>query len=127
MNFWFRFIHKNRSAIETGNFHYIRQILKRDFKTYSGLFLEKLFHELIAETSEYNRIGNYWEKGNLNEIDLIAVNDMQKTMLVADIKINPDKLDIGNLKTKSKAIVSKFNDYTIDYKGLSIENINDYL
>ncbi len=127
LNFWFRFIHKNRSAIETGNFHYIRQILKRDFKTYSGLFLEKLFHELIAGTSEYNRIGNYWEKGNLNEIDLIAANDMQKTMLVADIKINPDKLDIGNLKTKSKAIVSKFNDYTIDYKGLSIENINDYL
>ena len=36
LSFWFRFIYKNRSAIEIGNFDYIRSIVKRDFATYSG-------------------------------------------------------------------------------------------
>ncbi len=43
LNFWFRFIYKNQSAIEIGNYAYVRQIVKRDFPTYSGYFLEKYF------------------------------------------------------------------------------------
>ena len=127
LNFWFRFINKNRFAIETGNFGYIRTILDRDFDTYSGTMLERLFHDLIAGTFKYNRIGYYWEKKNRNEIDLIAVNDMKKRMLVADIKLNPDKINIETLKTKAKNIVSRFADYDIEYNGFSIPTISEYL
>ena len=35
---------------------------------------------------EYNQIGSYWEKGNQNEIDLVAVNDIKKTITLAEIK-----------------------------------------
>jgi AAA+ ATPase superfamily predicted ATPase len=43
LRFWFRFIYKNRSAAEIGNYQYIRDIIARDYKTYSGIELEDLF------------------------------------------------------------------------------------
>jgi AAA+ ATPase superfamily predicted ATPase len=71
LKFWFRFIHRNWSAVETGNFSYIRQIISRDFQTYCGRLLEQFFHDLFALSGKYNQIGTYWEKKNLNEIDLV--------------------------------------------------------
>ncbi|MEN6384112.1 MAG: DUF234 domain-containing protein [Phycisphaerales bacterium] len=34
LNFWFRFIYRNMSAIEIENFDYVKDIIKRDFKAY---------------------------------------------------------------------------------------------
>jgi len=42
-NFWFRFIYKYKSTIEIENYEYVKEIIKRDFSTYSGRFLEKYF------------------------------------------------------------------------------------
>jgi hypothetical protein len=39
------------------------------------------------------RVGSYWEKGNQNEIDLVAVNDIKKEIVVAEIKMNPSKIN----------------------------------
>src|SRR5208283_2167210 len=64
INFWFRFIYRNRTAIETGNYEYIKDMIKRDYSTYSGKVLERFYHDLFAESGHYNRIGSYWEKGN---------------------------------------------------------------
>ena len=127
LNFWFRFIHRNRSAVETENFSYIKKILERDFTTFSGLYLEKIFREIIAETHDYNRIGNYWEKGNLNEIDIAAVNDLEKKMLIAEVKINSDRINIEALKKKSEKLIKSYATYHIRYIGLSLKNLDDFL
>ncbi|MEA2059664.1 MAG: ATP-binding protein [Thermodesulfobacteriota bacterium] len=127
LNFWFRFIQKNRSAVETENFDYIKKIIKRDFRTFSGVYLEKLFQELLRLKGNYNKIGNYWEKGNQNEIDIAAVNDMDKKLLIAEVKINPDKIDQGRLKKKSARLVDHYKGYTVEYAGLSIRDLSDYL
>ena len=81
LNFWFRFIYRNRSAIETGNFDYVKNVVKRDYPAYCGRVLERFYHDLFAGTNQYNLIGSYWEKGNRNEIDLVAINDMKKRWL----------------------------------------------
>jgi len=127
INFWFRFIYRHSSTIETENFSYVKKIINRDLSSYSGLFLEKLFHEFIAETKQFNIIGNYWEKGNQNEIDLIAVNELEKKMIICEVKTNIKNFRRNQLIAKSKKIIQKFPGYKIDYKGLSLENINDYL
>ncbi len=127
LNFWFRFIHKCKPAVEMENFDYIMAIVQRDFSTYSGRFLEKLFHELIAETREYNRIGTYWEKGHQNEIDLVAVNDLKKKMLLAEIKVNPKRISIEALKRKARKLTSRYQNFDITYKGLSVNDIAQYL
>jgi AAA+ ATPase superfamily predicted ATPase len=127
LNFWFRFIYRNRSAIETGNFQYVRDIINRDYDAYCGVLLERCFHELLADTGKFNQVGSYWERGNVNEIDLVAINDMKKTIVIADIKLNKSKLNIGAVKNKAKELLESYPGYEVQWLGLSLENIADYL
>ncbi|MBA7551710.1 hypothetical protein ES705_44258 [subsurface metagenome] len=127
LNFWFRFIYKNRSAVETGNFEFIKKIIKTELSTYSGHFLEKLFHQLLAETNKYNQIGTYWERGNKNEIDIVAISDADNTLLIGDVKLNPKKIRINELKRKAISIEKKYNKYRIVYRGFSIDDIDKYI
>ena len=83
LRFWFRFIYKNRSAIEIGNLEYVRTLVYRDYLTYSGLTLEKYFTQKLIEEKKYNLIGSYWEKNNENEIGIVAVNEMEKKVVIA--------------------------------------------
>jgi AAA+ ATPase superfamily predicted ATPase len=127
LNFWFRFIYRSRSAIETGNFAYVREVIHRDYSVHCGLFLEKCFHELLAEAGNYNRIGSYWERGNQNEIDLVALNDMKKTITMADIKLNKSRLSVAGLKRRAHGLVASYPSHQPEWLGLSVENIADYL
>ena len=69
------------SLIQNDRFDYINRILDRDLSTYSGSILEKLFIEIVGYAPDYGLIGNYWEKGNLNEIDIVAIDDIDKKNL----------------------------------------------
>lgn len=127
LNFWFRFIYRNRSAIETGNFAYVKDVVKRDYSTYCGRMPERFYHDVFAETNRYNRIGSYWEKGNRNEIDLVAVNDMKKEVVVAEIKLNKEKIDLNGLKQKSRRIIADYPKYQFEWLSLSLEDIKNFL
>jgi AAA+ ATPase superfamily predicted ATPase len=127
LNFWFRFIQKNRSAVEIENFGYIKKIVNRDFSTFSGMYLEKIFQELLMATGNYNKIGNYWEKGNLNEIDIVAINEFEKKILIVDVKLNSDRISIDVLKQKSVKLVNSHKGYKVEFAGLSLKDLEKYL
>jgi AAA+ ATPase superfamily predicted ATPase len=122
LNFWFRFIYRNLSAVETGNFAYIREIVERDYSTWSGRILERFFHELYAASGKYNRIGSYWERGNKNEIDLVAINDINKEIVVAEIKTNKSRINLAELEKKAKNICADYQDYKLNIQALGIED-----
>ena len=119
-NFWFRFIYKYRSAIEIENYEFVKDIVKRDFSVYSGRFLEKYFIDKLKLEKQYSRIGTYWEKANQNEIDIIAINELDKKALICEVKINPKKIDIDILKNKAIKLDKVLKSYTLQYKGLSL-------
>jgi AAA+ ATPase superfamily predicted ATPase len=123
LNFWFRFVYKYRSAIEIENFGYIKEIVNRDFSSWSGKFLKKYFIEKLILEKNFSQIGNYWEKGANNEIDIIAINELEKKALVAEVKINSQKINLEILKNKAKQIIPKLEDYTIEYMGFSIDDM----
>ena len=127
LNFWFCFIQRNRSAVETENFGYIKKIIERDFSTFSGMYLEKIFQDLLSATGNYNKVGNYWEKGNLNEIDIVAVNDFDKKLFIAEVKINPDRINPADLKRKSVKLVNYYKGYDVEFAGLSVNDLDDFL
>lgn len=127
IRFWFRFIYKNMTIIENERFDYIKRIIERDLSTYAGPVLEKLFKEIIGYSSEYGLIGTYWEKGNKNEIDIVAINDVDKKVLLYEVKINKEKIKINKLKDKSNILLRKYHDYKFEYKGLSIDDIERLL
>jgi len=81
-SFWFRFIYKYKSAIEIENYEYVKNIVQRDYATYSGKFLEKLFIELLKDQKQWSKIGSYWERGNKNEIDIAAIDEENQKRLL---------------------------------------------
>jgi len=122
-NFWFRFIYKYKSAIEIENYKYVKDIVYKDYITYSGYFLEKYFIEKLKLSNHYSNIGTYWERGNKNEIDIIALNDETKTMLIAEVKRQSKKIDMHILEEKAKKLVSKYQKYDITYKAYSLDDM----
>jgi AAA+ ATPase superfamily predicted ATPase len=123
LNFWFRFIYKYRSAVEIGNLEYLKKIVERDYETFSGLILEKYFRTLLIETNQFSDIGNYWNKKGENEIDIIAVNDYERIINFYEVKRNQKRISVSVLKEKSKEISKKYQDYSIEYIGLSLEDM----
>ncbi|SMD41937.1 hypothetical protein SAMN00777080_0472 [Aquiflexum balticum DSM 16537] len=123
LNFWFRFIYKHRSTIEIGNFDLIKKIVERDFSTYSGPILEKYFVAKLIESKSYTSIGTYWEKGNQNEIDIVAINELEKKILIAEVKANKEKYNLPGLKLKSKNLLVDFKGFEVEYRCFSLEDM----
>ena len=99
------------------------QIIFRDFPAYQGKFLEKLFIEKLKLKKQYTKIGRYWERGNKNEIDIVAINELEKIALIAEVKINKDKINLSVLKHKAQKLEQKLKGYKIKYIGYSIEDM----
>jgi len=116
--FWFRFIYKYQSYIEADNFESLKAIIKRDFSTFQGYFLEKLFTELLKKES-FGEIGSYWERGNANEIDIVAVDDLEKRVVICEVKLSAKRLDRDALVVKSQKLLQKFPDYRVEYRLLT--------
>jgi len=123
LGFWFRFIYKYRSAIEIGNFDYVKSIVERDFNTFSGLYLEKYFRAKMALSGKYSQVGPYWEKRNQNELDMVAINDLEKKALIAEVKLNKKNISLDQLKVKSAGLLNKLVGYEITYAGFSPEDM----
>jgi uncharacterized protein len=123
LRFWFRFIFKYRSALEMGNLNYIKEMVYRDYATFSGKTLEKYFVDKLKSEMKYNAVGTYWERNNQNVIDIVAVNDLEKEVLFAEVKRNSDKINVDVLVQKSQKLVSNFKGYRFIYKGFSMRDM----
>lgn len=123
LNFWFRFVYKYRSAVEIGNLDYVRGKVLADYSTFSGWILERYFRQLYRETGLYNIVTNYWEKDGSNEIDLVAVNEADKLIVIGEVKRNPRRIDIHGLESKSANIVAKRRGWHIEYVALSLDDM----
>lgn len=122
LNFWFRFIYRFQSAIEIENFNYIKKIVERDYSTYIGPILERFFQGLLAETGAFNQIGSYWEQDNKNEIDVVAINDLEKIIVVAETKLNKARINIKALEEKAQSLLKTYEGYRPIFLSLGIED-----
>jgi len=120
LNFWFRFIYKFRGAIETGNLSYVKDIVLRDYTMFSRTILEKYFTEKMIAEENLSTIGTYWEKSNHNEIDIVAVNDYEKRLIVVEVKRQADKINKKELEQKANRLVNELKDYQVEYRGVSM-------
>lgn len=124
LNFWFRFIYRYRSAVEVGNLEWLQQKVLADYESYSGPILERFFRQVYAETGLYNTVTNYWrKKDGKDEIDLIAVNDTEKSIVIGEIKRNPEKIDLHALEGKAVSIVAHHKKWSVSYIGLSMKDM----
>lgn len=123
LSFWFRFIYPYQSVIELEKYEQFNKYIKNHYVQYRGWMLEKYFRERIAETMEVTQVDNYWDSKGENEIDLIALNDFEKTGIVAEVKRNPNKISYAVLAQKTANLPKDFTRYKLIQKGFSLEDM----
>lgn len=122
LTFWFRFVHKYRSAIEIDNYDYVRDKVLADYNTFSGFILERYFRQRFAEDGGYNIVTNYW-KGGSDEIDIVAVNEVDKHLVIAECKRQAKRIDMKTLQERSADLIAKHRRWSIELKGLSLDDM----
>lgn len=123
LRFWFRFIFPNQSLIEMGRYELLREYIETHYEQYSGLLLEKYFRERTAEKERVTNVGSYWDNKGENEIDLIALNGLDNTAIVAEIKRNPRKIDMPLLERKAQTIKKELAGYKVEFRGFSLNDM----
>ncbi len=123
LRFWFRFIFPNQSLLEMSKYDLLREYINKNYTQFSGLTLEKYFREKIAENERITDIGSYWDKKGQNEIDIIALNKLDRTAIVAEIKRNSQKINLARLEEKVKTIKKELSSYSVKLKGFSMDDM----
>lgn len=126
LTFWFRFIYKYNHILEIGGFDEFKKIIERDYATFSGKILERYFYTKLAEEKRFTRIGSYWDRKGETEIDLIAVNELEKYAEFIEVKRNAYQINLGKLREKSYFFLratGELKDYHINYRGLSLDDM----
>ena len=123
LRFWFRFIYPNQMLIEMGKYDLLKQTILNQYEQYSGLILEKYFRQKYREEENITMMGQFWNSKGENEIDLIAINDMDKSVLIAEIKRNSNKINIQELKAKGEILKKNLSEYNFTYKAISLKDM----
>ena len=126
LTFWFRFIYKYSHIIEVRGFQELKEIISRDYSTYSGKILERYFRTKFIEEKNITMIGGYWDRKGETEIDLISVNELEKRAEIIEVKLNANNIELEKLKEKGyyfKRSTGKLKDYEVTFRGLSLSDM----
>ena len=126
LNFWFRYIYKYDYMLEIGANDKLRQLAGKNYFTYSGQVLEAWFRDKLAETGGYTRIGYWHDRRGENEIDIIAVDDLERRAEIYEVKRQARDIDLAVLRAKADAFLKttgQLKGYEIRFGGLSIEDL----
>lgn len=124
--FWFRFIYRYNYMFEVNGYQHVINLINRDYDVFSGFILERYFRQKFAETGLYTRIGNWWDKKSQNEIDIITMNEIDKTIDFYEVKKKKENIDLNLLRQKSEFFISKSGldeAYVKNHEGLSMEEM----
>jgi len=99
--FWFRYVYRNMSYFEIGNYEHIVDEILRENSAFTGLVYENIWRKTLMGMSRVGKlpfsielIGPWWERSK--EIDIIGLNERTKDILFAEVKWtdNPVKKDV---------------------------------
>lgn len=121
--FWFRFIESNRSMIELGKYDLLWETIQNEYTQYSGIVLERYFRQMYGEKERVTEVSHWWDSKGENEIDLIAIEKIDRRATVAEIKRNPQKFNPNKLAEKYESIKSHLRGYKVELIGLSMEDM----
>lgn len=127
LQFWFRFIERNRSLIEFDNYDDLSAIVRRDYPIYSGLTLEKYFRQKLTEEGGFREMGSWWEAKagkEAYEIDIVGIRTDGKSALIAEVKRNARNYDNKAFMAKVEHIKAKMlSGYEIESRLYTIEDM----
>lgn len=123
LRFWFRFVYPYQGLIESNQHGLLKQYVTDNYAQFTGRTLERYFQEKAMQGGKFTMVGNWWDRKGKNEIDMVALNEFDKTCLVAEIKRNKDRISMKDLQEKAGVLPSEFSAYQIRMEGLSLEDM----
>ena len=123
LTFWFRFIESNRSVVEMGKSDLLKEIIDRGYDQFSGIMLERYFRQQYSEKERVTEVGHWWDKNSENEIDLIAVEKLDKRVTVGEVKRNGNKINLQALEDKFSSLRAHFRGYAVQFISLSLADM----
>ena len=126
LTFWFRFIYRYQGYIESGALKLVENIIRRDYDAFSGSMLERYFRDKFMQSGLYTDIGMYWNRKGENEIDLITLNDLDKTAAIYEIKRDESRYSITKLEEKVTSLLEaekELKKYSLDLGKLSLRDM----
>jgi hypothetical protein len=101
----------------------LEETIQNDYPQFSGLVLEKYFRQLYGEKERVTKVSHWWDSHGENEIDLIALEQLDHRATVAEVKRNPMKYDPKTLALKYEQIKKHLKDYNVSLIGLSMNDM----
>lgn len=125
-SFWFRFIFKYSYILQIRGYDKLREIVERDYPVFSGFALERYFQNKLGESGEWTRLGGWWDRRGENEIDLIAEDELNGRLVVAEVKREKARIDLDALRAKfdvfSKS-TGKYRRAKPEFAALSLDDM----
>lgn len=123
MRFYFRFVYPNQNLIELEQFDRLRDIVNRDYNTFTGKTLEMYFTELLKEKGGFSMLGPWWDSKGQNEIDIVSIDSFEKSCTLYEVKRNKAKYNSEKLAYKTEIFKKNIPGFRTELIGLSIEDM----
>ena len=123
MLFYFRFLYSHQDLIELGNYDILKQFILRDYETFTGKTLERYFISKLQEEGNFNKIGGWWDRKSMNEIDIISINDLKKSCKIYEVKRQKKNINLAKVQEKADIFMQNINDYSCELAALSMEDM----
>lgn len=81
------------------------------------------FYGRNQEIEHVTEVGHWWDKSGENEIDLIAIEKLDKRVTIGEVKRNEKKISMQTLEEKFVNIRSHFRGYQINFVALSLGDL----
>lgn len=115
ITFWMRFVYRQLSIYEAGNYQYFLEKLDIYLAEFMGFAFEEIIKELLQTLNlqgkapvSFHRIGRWWNRQK--EIDLVALNQDTGDALFVECKWTSNPVDIDilhELKRKSEDVPAR--------------------
>ena len=106
LTIWFRFFYKYQRYIESGGLAQLKRIVDRDMSTVDGFMLERYFRQKLMESKQFTQVGQFWDRKGEHEIDIVAVNEIDRLAYVYEVKKDPHRYSEAALKEKVDYMLS---------------------
>lgn len=115
LDFWFRFIFRNKSRIEMLSRERMAFEIMADIPVFTGKKFEKFMIAHLIEMNRagllnFDRIGQYWDRGE-TEIDIIFTNDHNKEIYFGECKLSLKRFKVDATEAKIKKFLETGRKY----------------
>lgn len=126
--FWFKFIEPMTvaSLYESSQWILLQRLFERSWSDFCGRTLENWFIKSFSESGYWTNVGHWWDRKGTNKIDLVAINELDNKLFLAEIKNNPKKINMQKLRETADYFLlnnPKYQNFDISFGGLSLDDM----